>query len=257
MVFLELIFMYVFLSFDFDADSAEMLYYEDKPVKISLARFSVRKGLRRVLNLLDEFDIKTTFFVPGWVAERYPDLIRMILDDYHELAMHGYRHEKLDALEYEKEYDIHRRAKEILSRIQGKVFGFRKPYFEISKNTLNILAELGILYDSSLMDSDEPYILQVGNKEIIELPVYTLLDDWILFEEDHRSPKEVLNMWVYELDSAIEEQLNYFCLILHPACIGRASRIRMLRDFILYAKKKHCTFSKGVEIAKKLKIRKQ
>ncbi len=244
--------MYVFLSFDFDADSAESLYYVDKPVKKSLARFAVRKGLIRVLMLLRKFGIKTTFFVPGWVVENYPDLVSRIVADGHELGMHGYQHERLYEYSLDDEMMIHQRAKKIIIEVQGYVYGFRKPYFEMSPNTLSIVSKLGIIYDSSLMDDDEPYIFRVEDREIVELPIYDMFDDWILFEVEHRSPREVLDMWIYELESALQQGLEYFCLILHPSCIGRASRIRILEEFILYAKKNRCSFSRGIDIARKV-----
>lgn len=244
--------LYIFLSFDFDADSAEQYYFPEKPVKISRARFSVKVGLKRVLRLLRKYNIKTTFFTPGWVAEQYPDLVRLIVNDGHELALHGYRHEKLDETSYEEEYNIHRKSINCLKRFQKNIYGFRRPYWEITKNTFAILSKFGIIYDSSLMDSDEPYVFDVNGKKIIELPVYDLFDDWILLEIEHRHPKDVLNIWVYELDATLEEGINYFCLILHPACIGRAGRIRMLDEFIKYAVSKRCKFAPGYVIATKL-----
>ena len=244
--------LYIFLSFDFDADSAEQYYFPDKPVKISRARFSVKVGLKRVLMLLRKYNIKTTFFTPGWVAEQYPNLVKLIVNDGHELALHGYRHEKLDETSYDEEYNIHKKSMNCLKQFQKKIYGFRRPYWEITKNTFTILSKLGVIYDSSLMDSDEPYIFDVNGKKMIELPVYDLFDDWILFEIEYRHPKDVLNMWIYELDAALEEGVNYFCLILHPACIGRAGRIRMLNEFIKYAISKKCKFAPGYVIAKKL-----
>ena len=243
--------MFIFLSFDFDADSAEQYYYHDQIVKMSKARFSINVGLQRVLKLLKNYGIKTTFFTPGWVVENYPGSVKMIINDGHELASHGYRHEKLNELSYEEEYNVHKKAVNILKQVQGFVYGFRRPYWEITRNTFAILAQLGVLYDSSLMDSDEPYVFNVNGRTMVELPVYDIYDDWILFEIEHRSPKDVLNMWIYELKAALEEELSYFCLILHPACIGRASRIRILDEFIRFALDRKCRFASGYEIAQK------
>jgi len=242
--------MRIFLSFDFDADSAEQLYYSDKPVKISRAKFSVNIGLDRVLRLLRKYSIKTTFFVPGWVAENYQNHVIKIINDGHEIALHGYKHEKLDELSYDEEVRIHSKSIEILKRFQSDLYGFRRPYWELSKHTLRILVAKGIIYDSSLMDHEEPYLLKINGQKIVELPVYDTFDDWILFELEYRSPLEVLNDWKYWLDTLIEEKVNYFCLILHPACIGRTPRLKILEDFIQYALRKGCTFKKGVQLAK-------
>ena len=244
--------MIVFLSIDFDADSAERLYYSDKPVKLSKALFSIRKGIYRVLELLDMFDIKTTFFTPGWVIENYPDLVKEIMQRGHELGMHGYMHEKLDELSVEEERKIHEKAVQIIRSFQGFVAGFRKPYWELSPSTLEIISSLGISYDSSLCSDDEPYFLNIKDRILVELPIYDTLDDWLLFEIQYRSSEEVFKIWRYEFDSALEMNLDYFPLIVHPACIGRASRIRMLRELIVYMIRRGASFLPGKTIAEKV-----
>jgi len=243
--------MQIFLSFDFDADAAEHLYFRDKPVKKSRARFGTR-ALQRILSILKKHSILTTFFIPGWTAEKYRDLVNDIVQHGHEIAMHGYMHEKLDTLTYEEELEVHKKALSVLGVYQNMIYGFRRPYFEISKNTLSIISDLGIIYDSSLMDSEEPYLLKVGDNYIVELPVYDIFDDWLLFEMEHRTPHSVLNFWKYELESYIEADLEYFCLILHPACIGRTGRIKILEEFIIFAKNKKCIFADGYSIAKRI-----
>ncbi|MCK5141790.1 MAG: polysaccharide deacetylase family protein, partial [Candidatus Heimdallarchaeota archaeon] len=66
--------IYVCLTFDFDAESAQIRQEED-PVRISKGQFAVQRGLGRVLALLAKYEIKSTFFVCGWVAEKYPQHI--------------------------------------------------------------------------------------------------------------------------------------------------------------------------------------
>jgi len=243
--------MDVFLSFDFDADSAENLYYSNQPVKISRVQFALNKGLVRILSLLREFNLRATFFVPGWVAENYSHLVDLIVHDKHELALHGYMHEKLNELSFDEELIVHDKALSILRRFQSRIYGFRRPYWELSSHTLEILSNRNIIYDSSLMNDDEPYLMKIADRVIVELPVYDMYDDWLLFEIDRRSPMEVFSIWRYELDAALDEELSYFCLILHPSCIGRSSRIRMLREFIIYGLKNKCAFRRGLIIAEK------
>ena len=236
---------------DFDADSAERLYYSDQPVKISKAIFSIRKGLQRVLEALDIFNIRTTFFTPGWVIEHYQDLVNTILRRGHEIGMHGYQHEKLNELSAEEEWSIHEKSFRIIKQIQGHVHGFRRPYWEISPHTLKYITDLGLLYDSSLLSDDEPYIMRINNKELVELPIHELFDDWFLFEIQYRSTDEVLRIWKYEFDAAREEGLWYFPIIIHPTCIGRASRKKMLKEFIIYLIKNGASFLRGIDIARK------
>ncbi len=239
----------VFLSVDFDADSAERYYYPHSLVKISKAQFSLNVGLTRILNLFRKYELRLTFFIPGWVAERYPDRVSEIVQDGHEVALHGYRHEKLEELNYEDEVDVLKTGYDILSSF-ADVYGFRKPYWEITENTFSILQRIGIVYDSSLMDSDLPHEFSFGDRAIFELPVADYLDDWILFEVERMTPSYVFDMWKSEYDSLRELEVPYFPLLVHPACIGRASRISMLEKFIDYILETGGVFKKGIEIVR-------
>jgi polysaccharide deacetylase family protein (PEP-CTERM system associated) len=98
--------------------------------------------------------IKATFFCLGWVAERYPNLIKRIQQEGHEIACHGYAHKLIyDQSPKEFRNDV-RRAKDILEGIIGcKVIGYRAPTYSITANSLwamKILAEEGFKYDSSI-----------------------------------------------------------------------------------------------------------
>lgn len=114
----------------------------------------VEQNTRRILAVLQERDVKATFFILGWVAERCPDLVREIDRAGHEVASHGYGHR----LVYEMTPDEFRedlaRSKKILEGIVGKpVIGYRAPSFSITPNTLwalDVLKETGFRYDSSI-----------------------------------------------------------------------------------------------------------
>ncbi len=109
---------------------------------------------RRILLLLKRHRIEATFFVLGWVAEHYPDLVREIYDDGHEVATHGYSHRLLTAMNpvtFGEDLD---RALTITNDIIGdQVLGFRAPSFTVLPSTLwalDILKARGIIYDSSV-----------------------------------------------------------------------------------------------------------
>ena len=225
----------LFLSFDLDVDSAEA-YRGADPVARSRGRFTVKKGLDKVLSVLDKYDVRTTFFVPGWVAEKYPWLLERIMSRGHEVAGHGYMHERLDQLSWEEENDVFRKmVSSITSRTREKLLGFRAPYWRWSDNTLSFLASYGFLYDSSLMDDEEPYVIEHNGVRMVELPVDWRLDDWPYLEY-YRSltPRELLDMWMDELRYTKESQ-GYIALTMHPQCIGRGARIRVLESIIEYA----------------------
>lgn len=108
----------------------------------------------RILDLLDEFDVKATFFVLGWVAERKPGLVREIASRGHEVASHGYGHRRLCNQTQSEFRDDIRRSKGILEELTGgEIQGYRAPSYSISRKCLwayDELIEAGYRYDSSV-----------------------------------------------------------------------------------------------------------
>jgi polysaccharide deacetylase family protein (PEP-CTERM system associated) len=108
----------------------------------------------RILDMLDEFGVKATFFVLGWIAERCPNLVREINRRGHEIACHGYGHELIYQIGPEKFQKDVNRAKTVLEDIIGeKVYGYRAPSYSITGKSLwalDILVEEGFSYDSSI-----------------------------------------------------------------------------------------------------------
>ncbi len=114
----------------------------------------VENNTRKLVELLAQHDTKATFFVLGWVAERYPGLVKMLVGQGHEIASHGYGHEVITGQTPRMFRDDVRKAKGILEDISGKrVCGYRAPSFSITKDTkwaIPVLIEEGYLYDSSI-----------------------------------------------------------------------------------------------------------
>lgn len=109
---------------------------------------------RKLLTIFDHFDVRGTFFVLGWVAERYPQLVKDIAAGGHEIACHGYSH-RLVYEQLPKEFHQETlRSKSLLEDITGSaVLGYRAASYSIVRESLwatDILAELGFVYDSSI-----------------------------------------------------------------------------------------------------------
>ena len=237
------------LSFDLDVDSAEVLKGED-PVARSRGVFAARRGLLKVLEVLDFFNVKATFFVPGWVAKTYPELIRILMEKGHEIAGHGYMHERLDKLTSEEEIRVFKLMESSIKALTGsKPLGFRAPYWRWSSSTLGILVERGYLYDSSLMDDERPYVIESHGSKIVELPVDWRLDDWPYLEHYRTlTPKQLLDMWIDEIEYAAEVG-GYVSLTMHPQCIGRGARIRVLEGVLRHAMKLGAYMPRASELA--------
>jgi polysaccharide deacetylase family protein (PEP-CTERM system associated) len=148
----------------------------------------VERNVDVILALLDEADAKATFFTLGWIAERYPQVVRRIVDDGHELASHGYGHQRASDLTPEQFRDDITRAKQLLEDLGGVVIrGYRAPSFSISRRNWWAVEELenaGYVYSSSIYPvrhdhygmPDAPRFAHRPNGEngLLELPPTTL-----------------------------------------------------------------------------------
>jgi peptidoglycan/xylan/chitin deacetylase (PgdA/CDA1 family) len=206
-------------------------------------------GVPRILGLLKRHDVKATFFVPGYSAHRYPDVVRAIADAGHEIAHHSYFHENTIGMDEKTEaamIDLGLRALHDVAGVRPD--GYRAPMWELNYHTPKLLAERGFLYDSSLMDSDHPYVLAVGGAtanadgsgaELVEVPVSWGLDDWEQYAYLPgltgsgliESPAKALEMWTLELE-AMHRIGAAFVLCCHPFLSGRPSRVEALGRLI-------------------------
>jgi polysaccharide deacetylase family protein (PEP-CTERM system associated) len=110
----------------------------------------VENNTKKILTLLDKYNIKGTFFILGWIAERFPNLVKEISSKGHEIASHGYGHIINYQLSNDKIVEDIKKSKEILENITDqKVKGYRAPNFSITENIMATLKEFGFQYDSS------------------------------------------------------------------------------------------------------------
>lgn len=148
----------------------------------------VEANTNKLLALFSEKNIKATFFVLGWVADRYPDIVKAIVAEGHEVASHGYTHQ----LVYSQTPQVFRqeseRSKKLLEDQSGRaVEGYRAASYSITQKSLwalDILAELGFTWDSSIFpvhhdrygipgSPEEPYEIATANGLVKELPLTT------------------------------------------------------------------------------------
>jgi peptidoglycan-N-acetylglucosamine deacetylase len=233
-------------SFDVDAESAMLgvnTSHADRMSAISHQAYGPLSGVPRLLKILAKRGIRSTFFVPGYTAVRYPDVIRSIVDDGHEVAHHGYLHEPMRGLTEAQEAAILDRGLEVLESVTGtRPTGYRAPMWELNWHSLKLLRDRGFLYDSSLMDADHPYELTVdGASSLVEIPIQWALDDWEQYcyipefsgSGLIESPTKVIEMWRLEFD-AIRAESGCFVLTNHPFLSGRPSRAQALDGLIEY-----------------------
>ncbi len=147
----------------------------------------VEANTGRILDLLDRHDVRATFFTLGWIAERFPSLVRRIVASGHELASHGYDHTRVTQQSPEQFRADVVRTKSILEDVAGeRVRGFRAASFSVTRSTLwalDVLAETGHEYSSSIypvrhdlygIPTAPRFPFRVAGNGIVEIPVTTV-----------------------------------------------------------------------------------
>ncbi len=231
----------VTISFDVDAETGWYWAgdeYLTRLATLSDGRFSVVRGVPRILDLYRRLGLRTTFFVPGWTAENYPHVVESILADGHEIGHHGYVHSPVHKSSVEAQREEMERGFSALESVGVKrPRGYRNPGGEVTAETLAMIQEYGFLYDSSFLGDDRPYIEKVGDVELLELPWHWSLDDWPYFGYSgefggNTSPASTWrqNMWD-EYESARDEGRNVN-IVCHPEIIGRGYRFRALEQLL-------------------------
>jgi peptidoglycan/xylan/chitin deacetylase (PgdA/CDA1 family) len=235
----------VALSFDPDHETGTLREGSTSVGRLSQGQYGSRAGMPRILDLLRRHDIKASFFVPGVVARLYPDEQVQTVAEGHEVGMHGWIHERTSPLPEDAERELMRRAFDTLVKATGRPpVGVRVPSWDFSANTLKLIREMGLLYDSSLMADDEPYELVEDGEPtgVVELPVEWIKDDapylnMSRFEaiRPYTPPSAVLEIFRREFDGAVREG-GLFLLTMHPHIIGHRSRIAILEELIEHMK---------------------
>jgi peptidoglycan/xylan/chitin deacetylase (PgdA/CDA1 family) len=224
-------------TFDLDAEALWMGRGVRESVALSQGRFGVLEGLPRILTLLRAAEISASFFVPAWVAGRYPEAVGAVVREGHEIGCHGDEHERVTDLEPERERQILLKSLEVLTPLAGRrPVGYRAPAWQLSTETLGLLAREGFEYSSNMMDRLAPYLHPpVDGRSLVEIPVSWVLDDapYFLFtgQRSLQPPGPVLQGWLTEFDGIVEAR-GVAAFTFHPQIIGRPSRLACLRELI-------------------------
>lgn len=231
----------VALSFDSDHETNELREGGHSIGKLSQGQYGNRQGVPRILDILARFGVPASFFVPAVTALLYPDEQRRVVADGHEVAIHGWIHERNSVLPLAAERELQMRSADTLERITGvRPVGIRTPSWDFSPNTLAISREMGLEYDSSLMADVDCYeLLQDGQPTgVVELPVEWIRDDAVYFNMNrfaglrpYTPPSDVFDIFRREFDAAYAEG-GIFQLTMHPHISGYRSRIWILQELI-------------------------
>jgi peptidoglycan/xylan/chitin deacetylase (PgdA/CDA1 family) len=235
---------------------------EDSPDDISRGLFAGEVGVPRLLNMLERFGIKATFFTPGHSIETFPDQIKAVVAAGHEIGAHGYSHENPIAMTPGQEEAVLDHCIGLITKLTGKPpSGYVAPWWEFSNVTNELLLKKGIKYDHSLMHHDfQPYYVRVGDSwtkidyskhpsawmkplvrghatNLIEIPASWYLDDLppMMFikkapnSHGFVSPRHLEETWRDQFDWVYREyDYAIFPMSVHPDVSGRPQVLMML-----------------------------
>jgi len=247
----------VCLTFDFDAISNWIHRGALTPTQISRGEFGV-VGAARILDLMKQEGIATTWFIPGHTLDTYPEMCRRVHAEGQEIGNHGYLHEPPATLAgAEEEEAVLLRGNEAIRRVTGgNPTGYRSPAWDLSPHTVPLLLKHGFVYDSSMMAHDHhPYRARQGDEiapdrpvrwgaptKLIEMPIAWSTDDFPHFEYSRRGDtvlpglrrgRDVLENWVDDFRyMARQEEWGVLTYTFHPQVSGRGHRMLVLERLI-------------------------
>jgi peptidoglycan/xylan/chitin deacetylase (PgdA/CDA1 family) len=246
----------VTLTFDNFGESYDLLKFGFAGGAFADGIYAPRRGVERVMEMLERFGVPGTFFLEGWNVRKYASLAREIEARGHEVAAHGWMHETWNQLGPKEEEDLLRRTTETFGEVLGHApRGWRGPSGYVTPRTMGLVYDLGYRYDSATVDDDVPYMMRVGPdraEEIVELPMAWQYDDASYYGFPGvaiRRPSEVAELWMEEFD-ALYRETGYFMLVCHPRYSGRPPRIVALERLISHMQERDAVwFARCEEVA--------
>lgn len=232
------------VAFDLDGPTGAALIdgtIWSAPRRFAEGAYDLTSALPRTLRLLERHGVRATYFVPGWVVEHWPDAVRRIADAGHEVAHHGYRHERFADLTPTQQRDVISRSQEVFDRVlHAPAVGYRTPTGDWSPETPALLVEEGFSYSSSLRDDHTPYrhVIDGETTRLVEIPARVDLDDYAAFaysrDPDYPSSGDRIAGYRPVLDNYLREADGHdavggcFITTFHPKVIATPGRARVV-----------------------------
>jgi peptidoglycan/xylan/chitin deacetylase (PgdA/CDA1 family) len=246
--------MAVMLSFDFQGgedvrpDRNGRINHE----QWTQAEYGPQTGIWRILRILEETGVKATFLTCGGIAERYPEQVKAIVQNGHEIAGHGYHHEVARDLTLEQEREVIEKTTAMIEKRTGKrPVGWRS--CTQSSNSLELLMEKGYLWNSNSFSFDLPFLWENKGSMLVELPRQPFGDGRAYGHNDSGNANDALVIWKGMFDEFYEESKlgPTFCPFqFHPFISSRPGRARALKEMIQYMRKHDGVwFARGSEVA--------
>jgi peptidoglycan/xylan/chitin deacetylase (PgdA/CDA1 family) len=240
----------------------------DSPSDIQRGIFASEVGNIRLLNLFKKFNLKTSFFIPGHSIETFPDQVKRIVDEGHEIGAHGYLHENPIAMTPTQEEAVLVKCIDLIEKLSGKKpRGYVAPWWEMSNSTAALLQKYGFKYDHSQGYRDfQPFYARVGDSwnvidyskkaeewmhplkhgkeiDLVEIGANWYVDDlppMMFIKKSPNShgfvnPRDIEELWRDQFDW-VYANMDYavFPFTIHPDVSGRPQVLLMLERLINY-----------------------
>lgn len=258
--------LFVCLTFDHDNVSSFISRNLMTPTMLSRGDFGI-VATQRILKLMADEKIPTTWFIPGHTIESYPSCVRAVHAAGHEIGNHGWTHRVPSTLGREGEEEELVRGNDAIQKLTGKnPVGYRSPAWDLSPHSVELLLKHGFVYDSSMMGHDYvPYQardrdvvtllepMQFGpDTKLVEMPISWSLDDHPHFEfmrmehtimQGLQNARNVLDNFISEF-MYMKQHYDWGILTytFHPHVIGRGQRMLELERLIRTLRGEGATF---------------
>ncbi|WZH45532.1 Putative polysaccharide deacetylase family [Fusarium acuminatum] len=213
---------------------------EDSPSDISRGLFAGTHGVRRMLKLFDKYNIKTTWFIPGHSLETFPEECAMVRDAGHEIGLHGYSHENPSDMTLEQQRDVLEKTHKMLTDFCGKPpRGSVAPWWETSKEGVDLMLSYGIEYDHSMSHDDCHMYWLRTNDSWTKIDYTQKAETWMkpLVKGKDTGLVEIPANWYLDEYADDPDEICVFPITCHPDVSGRPHVLLMHERLIEYINK--------------------
>lgn len=192
------------------------------------AEYAPRRGMQRILRVLERRNSKATVFVNAIMAERHPDLVRSIADAGHDLAAHSAAQEIVPALldEAQERENIRRSIDALVAAAGRRPLGWASPRGTPSPNSERLFAEAGLIWHADAMDDDLPYLVRFQDKALLTIPPSMEVNDMPLYAKHGHPPYQFVRVFEDAVESIRQlgetgkiEVIIHAHVFARPACV--------------------------------------
>lgn len=228
--------------------------YKDLPAE-TWYQYGYKEGIPRMLDTWDKLGIKVTSHMVGSAVLKNPALAKEIVQRGHEAAAHGRDWATQYTMSYEEEKKFILDGVEAVKQVTGMTpKGYNANWLRRGENTLNILQELGFTYHIDDLSRDEPFIIQVNNKDFVVVPYTLRNNDIVLVSGQWYSTDQFLQQVKMEFDQLYEESANrrrMMSVSFHDRIGGTPQMVKAATELFTYMQQhKGVTFRRKDEIAR-------